>query len=171
MTVADATPLIALARIQRLEWLRELYDQVLIGPLVQAETIDAGRFVRALGVEQIEAAVDDGWLTIARSTDAENDLMQRLTQRSRLHRGEAESIALARVRELPLVVDDKEARSVARAVGVRHLGTVSVLLQAHLRHGLGPDAMEGVLLDLGKTLWLSPSVVAGVLRRARKAQK
>ena len=169
MTVADATPLIALARIQRLELLRELYGQVLIGSVVKAETIDAGRSVRALGVEQIEAAVDAGWLTIAHSTDTEDDLMQRLSQRSRLHQGEAESIALARVRGLPLVVDDKEARSVARAVGVHHVGTVSVLLQAHLRHGLGPDAMEHVLRDLGRTLWLSPSVVAEVLRRARKA--
>ena len=169
MTVADATPLIALARIQRLECLRELYDQVLIGSVVKAETIDAGRSVRAHGVEQIEAAVDAGWLTIANSTEAESDLAQRLTQRSRLHRAEAESIALARVRELPLVVDDKEARSTARAVGVRHVGTVSVLLRAHLRRGLGPDAMESVLLDLGKTLWLSPSVVAAVLRRAREA--
>ena len=171
MTVADATPLIALARIQRLELLREHYDQVLIGSVVKAETIDAGRSVRAQGVEQIEAAVDAGWLTIASSTDAENDLMQRLSQRSRLHQGEAESIALARVRKLPLVVDDKEARSVARAVGVRHVGTVSVLLEAYLRHRLGPDALETVLRDLGRTLWLSPSVVAEILRRARKARR
>ncbi len=169
MTVADATPLIALARMQRLEVLRELYDQVLIGSVVKAETIDAGRSVRALGVEQIDAAVDAGWLAVASPTEAESELAQRLTQRSRLHRGEAESIALAWVRELPLVVDDKEARSTARAVGVRHVGTVSVLLRAHLRHGLGPDAMESVLLDLGKTFWLSPSVVTEVLRRAREA--
>ena len=169
MTVADATPLIALARLQRLGLLRELYDQVLIGPAVKAETIDAGRSVRASGVEQLEAAADAGWLTIASATDAENDLTRRLTQRSRLHEGEAESIALAQVRKLPLVADDKEARSVARAVGVRPVGTVSVLLEANLRNGLGPNAMESVLLDLGKTLWLSPSVVAEVLRRARKA--
>ena len=171
MTVADATPLIALARIHRLELLHELYDHVLIGSVVKAETIDAGRSLRALGVEQIEAAVDAGWLRIASPTDAENDLMQRLSQRSRLHQGEAESIALARVRKLRLVVDDKEARSVAGTLGVRHVGTVSVLLEAHLRSGLGPDALEKALRDLGKTVWLSPSVVAETLRRARKAKR
>jgi predicted nucleic acid-binding protein len=171
VTVADATPLIALARIQRLECLRELYDQVLIGSVVKAETIDAGRSVRAHGVEQIEAAVDAGWLTIASSTEAESDLAQRLTQRSRLHRAEAESIALARVRKLRLVVDDKEARSVAGTVGVQPVGTAFLLLEAHRRRGLGPDALEKTLRDLGRILWLSPSVVAEVLRRARQAQR
>ena len=171
MTVADATPLIALARIHRLELLHDLYDQVLIGSAVRAETIDAGRAVRALGVEQIEGAVDAGWLRIARSTEAENDLMQRLSQRSRLHQSEAESIALARVRKLRLVVDDKEARSVAGTVGVQPVGTAFLLLEAHRRRGLGPDALEKTLRDLGRILWLSPSVVAEVLRRARQAQR
>ena len=117
MTVADATPLIALARIHRLELLHELYDHVLIGSVVKAETIDAGRSLRALGVEQIVA-----------------------------------------VRSL-------------RCRCVNHVGTVSVLLEAHLRRGLGPDALEKALRDLGKTLWLSASVVAETLRRARKAKR
>ena len=171
MTVADAPPMIALARIGRLELLQSLYEQVLIGSVVKAGTIDAGRAVRALGVEQIEAAVDAGWLQIASPTDAEAELAQRLSQRSRLHEGEAESVALAHLRNLPLVADDKEARSVARILGVPLVGTVGVLLQAYLRRSFGLDSLEKSLRDLGGTLWLSPSVVAEILRRARKAKR
>ncbi len=171
MTVADATPLIALARIHRLELLRDLYRQVLIGAVVKAETIDAGGVARPLGVEQLEAAVDAGWLGVATATDTENDLVQRLSRRSRLHRSEAESVALASVRELPLVADDKEARSVAKILGVPLIGTASVLLQAYLRRSFGLDSLEKALRDLGETLWLSPSVVAEILRRARKAKR
>ena len=171
MTAADATPLIALARIGRLDLLQDLYEHVLIGPVVKAETIDAGRAVRVLGVEQIEAAVDAGWLRVADPTDAEADLAQRLSQRSRLHEGEAECIALAHVRKLPLIADDKEARSVAGILGVPLAGTATVLLQAYLRRSFGLDSLEKALRDLGETLWLSPSVVAEIMRRARKAKR
>ena len=171
MTVADATPLIALARIQRLELLRDLYEQVLIGSVVKAETIDAGSAARALGVEQLESAVDAGWLGVATANDIENDLTRRLSRRSRMHRSEAESVALASVRELPLLADDKEARSVARTLGVPLIGTAGVLLQAYMRRSFGLDSLEKALRDLGETMWLSPSVVAEVLRRARKAKR
>lgn len=171
MTVADATPLIALARIHRIELLRDLYEQVLIGAVVEAEAIDAGGAARAHGVEQLEAAVDAGWLAVATATHAENDFAQRLSRRSRLHPGEAESVALARVRELPLVADDKEARNVAKTLGVPLIGTPGVLLQAYLRRSFGLDSLEKALRELGETLWLSPSVVAEILRRARKAKR
>ena len=171
MTVANAAPLIALARIHRLALLQDLYEQVLIGAVVKAETIDAGSAARALGVEELEAAVDAGWLGVATASDNESDLARRLSRRSRLHRGEAESVALARVRELPLVADDKEARSMAKTLGVPLIGTAGVLLQAYMRRSFGLDSLEKALRDLGETIWLSPSVVAEILRRAHKAKR
>ena len=171
MTVADAVPLIALARIQRLELLQDIYERVLICAAVKAETVDAGSTARALGVEQLEAAVDAGWLAVATASDAESDLARRLTRRSRLHQGEAESVALARLRGLSLVADDKEARNVARTFSVPLMGTAGVLLQAYMRRSFGLDSLEGALRDLGETICLSPSVVAEILRRARKAKR
>ena len=109
MIVVDASPLIVLAKLQRLGLLNDLYGEVLMGSVVKAETIDAGRAVHALGVEQLEAAMEDGWLQTVRLTEEERDLMQRLTESSRLDQGEAEAIALASVRGLRLIVDDKEA--------------------------------------------------------------
>ena len=168
MTVADASPLIALSKLQRLGLLRDLYGEVLIGSAVEGETIIAGRAVHALGVEQIEAAVADGWLETTRLSAQEDGLMQNLISHSRLDRGEAESIALAQARDLPLIVDDKEARAVAVVAGVAHVGTVGVLLEAYLRRCLDLDELEVTLLDLSEILWLSPAVVAEVLRLARE---
>ena len=108
MIVADASPLIVFAKVGRLRLLKELYDEVLIGPVVKEETIDAGKVVRALGVEQLEAAMEDGWLQTVRLTSEEQNLLQQLGARSRLDQGETESIALASVRSLHLLVDDKE---------------------------------------------------------------
>ena len=171
MIVADASPLIVLAKLQRLELLNDLYGEVLIGPVVKAETIDTGQAVRAQGVEQLEAALAAGWLQTVHLTAQERGLMQRLTRRSRLDQGEAEAIALASVRDLRLIVDDKEARNVAAVAGVEYVGTAGALLEAHLRQCLDLGELEAILRDLSQILWISPAVVAEVLRLAREANR
>ena len=171
MIVADASPLIVLSKLQRLNLLNHLYGKVLIGPVVKIETIDSGKAIHARGVEQLEAAWEEGWLQTVRLTPGERGLMQRLTRRSHLDRGEAESIALASLRGLRLIVDDKEARGVAAVAGVEHWGTVGALLEAHLRRHLDLGELEATLRDLAQTLWLSPAVVAEALRLGREADR
>lgn len=171
MIVADASPLIVLAKLKRLRLLNDLYGEVLLGPVVKAETIDSGKADHAPGVEQLEAALEAGWLRTVRLTAQERGLMHRLTRRSRLDRGEAESIALANVQGLRLIVDDKEGRNMAAVVGVEHVGTVGVILEAYLRQWLDLGELETTLRDLGRILWLSPDVVAEVLRLAREAKR
>ena len=97
--------------------------------------------------------------------------MQRLARRSRLDQGEAEAIALASVRDLRLIVDDKEARNVAAVAGVEYVGTAGALLEAHLRQCLDLGELEATLRDLSQFLWISPAVVAEVLRLAREANR
>ncbi len=168
MVVADASPLIVLAKLRRLWLLRDLYDAIRIGPVVKAETVDAGRAIRAAGVEQLEAALEDGWLQTVGLTKEEEELRERLARLSRLDRGEAEAIALASGRGARLIADDSEARHVAETVGVEYVGTAGVLLEAHLRRLLTFGELETVLRDLCEVLWLSPAVVAEIMRVARE---
>ncbi|MCY4521295.1 MAG: hypothetical protein OXC13_11025 [Caldilineaceae bacterium] len=170
MILADASPLIVLAKLRRLELLYDLYGEVLIGPVVKAETIDAGNAIRARGVEQLEHALERGWLQMACPTAGERSFMEGLVRRSRLDRGEAEAIAFASTRDLRLIVDDKEARSVAVATGVKIVGTAGVLLEACLGAHLDREELEAVLQDLVQVLWISPAVVAEILRLAREAR-
>ena len=142
---------------------------MLLGPVVKTETIDSGRDVRAEGVEQIEAAVEDGWLGVESLTPEEESLMKRMHRRSGLDGGEPESLALASARGLRLIVDDKEVRQAAKAAGVDHLGTIGALLQAHLRGHVDLQELETAIRDAIRTLWISPSVVLKVLRLAREA--
>ena len=172
MIVTDASPLIVMAKLQRLELLNDLHGDVLIGPVVKRETVDAGRIVSAQGVEQIEAALERGWLRMVSLTaEEESGVMQRLTRSSGLGPGESESIALAGVRRLRLIVDDKQARNVVAAAGIEHVGTAGTLLDAYLRHRIDMDELEIALGDLSQVLWLSPAVVAEVLRLAREATR
>ncbi len=95
MIVADASVLIALAKMRRLDLLHSLYGDVLIGPQVKAETVDAGKRISASGVARIEKALDDGWLQVARLSSKEKRAAYSIVSKGGLDVGEAESLALA----------------------------------------------------------------------------
>lgn len=168
MVILDASVLIALAKIRRLDVLQRVYGSGLIGPVVYQEVVEAGRRVGALGVEQIEHAIDLGWLRVAHPTPAERRLATRLLRASRIHQGEAEALAIAKQRKRPLVVDDKEARSMAGALRLDYVGTAGVLLEALLSGKMTLEELEDAIVDLARVIWLSPEVVASILKMARE---
>jgi hypothetical protein len=55
-------------------------------------------------------------------------------------------------------------------MAVEFMGTAGILLEAFLCGALNFGALEAALEDLSRVIWLSPSVVAEVLRRARGAR-
>lgn len=169
--VVDASVLIVLAKIRRLHLIRTVYRQVIIGPVVHREVVVEGNRVHARGVEQVEQALADGWLRVVRPSTAERTLSQRLLRTTRLDAGEAEALALARRRKLLAILDDKEARHTAVALGVAYLGTAGVLLEAYQRRHLTLAELEDAVQDLTTVLWLSPVVVAAILKRAREEEQ
>ena len=54
---------------------------------------------------------------------------------------------------------------------IEHVGIAGTLLQAYLRRRFDMDELEAALGDLSQVLWLSPAVVAEVLRLAREATR
>ena len=67
-----------------------------------------------------------------------------------------------------MIADDSEARRVAETVGVEYVGTAGVLLEAHVRRRLTLGELETALRKLCEVLWLSPAVVAEIMRLARE---
>jgi predicted nucleic acid-binding protein len=169
--VVDASVLIVLAKLRRIDLLRAVYGTILLGPVVHHEVVTQGQRLHARGVEQVEQALEASSLQVVRPTTGEQKLTVRLLRTTRLDDGEAEALALASRRKLLLVVDDKEARHVAEALGIAYIGTAGVLLEAYLRQHLTLAGLEDVLTDLTKVLWLSPTVVAAVLKKAREAKQ
>ncbi|MBI3940458.1 MAG: hypothetical protein HY315_06455 [Acidobacteria bacterium] len=171
MIIADASVLIALAKMKKLRLLKQLYGEVLIAPVVKAEAVDAGRAISAPGVEQIEKAMDDGWIRLARLSAKEKELARSILTKSRLDEGEAESIALAGSRRLRVIIDDREARAFADVAAARFLGTAAILLQAFIDQHLTFKELEDAVAELSGTIWLAPAVVTEILKAAREAKK
>lgn len=169
MLVPDSTVFIALAKLRKLELLKEL-DIAMMTPAVYEEAVEGGRKINAGEVRDIEAALAEGWIQRRELSQAESNVANEIAHGSPLGRGEAESIALASsIDDGLLVVDDLQARAVARAMGVRHLGTAALLLQAHVRGILTYEELADSLRELTEVIWLSPAVVAEILKTAREA--
>ncbi|MBI4544490.1 MAG: hypothetical protein HY703_04785 [Gemmatimonadetes bacterium] len=168
MVVGDASPLIVLAKTDRLELLRALYGQVLVGPRVREEVVERGMSPDPTGTRRVAEAMTAGWIREVEPGAAERELIHQLVEETRLGGGEAEALCLASHRKLLVIVDDKAARIVADRMGLQYLGTVGVILEAYVRRHLDREALEEVVRDLTGVLWLSPEVVAAVLTRAKE---
>jgi len=82
--------------------------------------------------------------------------------------GEAESIGVAVSRRIWLAADDLEARATAKAYGAKVIGTAGILLQGRFSNKMTLGELEVSILDLSGILWISPSVITEVLRRAKE---
>ena len=171
MIIADASVLIALAKMRRLDLLKALYGDVLIGPQVKAETVDAGKRISAPGVERIEKALDDGWLQVARLSSKEKSTAYSIVSKGGVDAGEAESLALASSRTLVVILDDRAARSFAEVMGVTFLGTAGMLFHAFVKKHLTLAELEDAVEALSQTIWLAPAVVADILKKAREVDR
>lgn len=118
VVVADAGPLIALARIGQLELLRALYARVVVPHAVWREaTVDGGP--TAAGASTIVAAT---WIDRVAAPSLE-------PATAGLGDGESEAISVAAqmLPDVELLCDDKPARNRARALSIPVVGTLAIL--------------------------------------------
>ena len=114
--VSNASPLISLARIGRLNLLHELYGQLLIPEAVWREVVVDG--AGEPGAEEVAAAP---WIRACAVTNT--PLIAALRQE--LDAGEAEAITLALEAEAELLLmDERVGRETARHLGVRRIGVI-----------------------------------------------
>ncbi len=105
----DSTCLIALERIGHLEILPALFEHVLIPPAVAREF-----------------GISFPWLRV----ESVSDQTLIVALKMMIDDGEAEAIALAQDQKCRIILDDRQARSVGRNMGLRVIGTVGILILA-----------------------------------------
>lgn len=154
--VVNATPIIALALLDRIPLLQLLYGTVLMPPAVQAEVMAGG--ARHIGVTELQHA---SWIKLTPLQDPRRaDLL------SDLDRGEAEVIALAQEINANLVIiDERLARRHAKRLGLPLTGTLGMLLKAKQKNLI--RSVSPLIEILQKNgIRLSEAVVAEALRLA-----
>jgi len=139
--VSDTSSLCYLALIGRESLLAELYGEVVIPPAVAGELAHG-----AVSLPVLRHVLDAPWLVVCSLNHQERaDMLA-----AEVDRGEAEAIALfEELKADLLLLDDKEGRQLAERLGVKLVGLLGVLVEAH-HAGLLPDTMKSVLDELAQ---------------------
>ena len=140
LVVSDTSPILNLAIIGRLDLLRTQFVEVLIPPTVLAELKPDTEFP---GANIVRQALQDQWL---RPVGIKDDrLIQAL--RLELDQGEAEAIALSlELKAEYVLMDEREGREIAKAMGLAPIGILGVLLRAKRESSL--DSVEQAMVAL-----------------------
>jgi predicted nucleic acid-binding protein len=153
VVVADASPLIALQRIEQLGLLQALFEEVYVPPAVAREVaprLTLPPWIRERALQQ----------PIAREV-----------LRASLGTGESEAISLAlELHADRLIVDERAGRRVAEALGLRVAGVMGLLVLSKQR-GLIPAVRPLLDMLLRTGFRADPELVEGILRRAGEAAK
>lgn len=165
---SNTSPIIALAKIGRLRLLKELYGTVIISPFVKYECVDRGKELGADDALEIEGAIKDGWIKISQFGIKQTKDVQRLVEETRIGLGEAEALTIARAKGMLVILDDKEARALAKSWGLELTSTIMILYEAFVKNIICYDELVEDLAKLARVMWISTDVITDVIKRARE---
>lgn len=146
-TLADTTVLNNFAQIQRTDLLRSAWPD-LAAPTAVWNELNLG--VRC----GLVSDCDWSWLKILDLTEQEQAQAEEIGQD--LGAGEAACIAAAVSRNLLLLSDDWDARSLARSLGIEVPGTLGVLDRLVSKQALGLDEADFFLAEMVRRGFCSP---------------
>ena len=155
--VANSSILIALSTIKQLELLPQRFPKgILIPQAVWREVVETGK--GQPGATEVSTSM---WISVR---EVKNESLVHLL-RIELDEGEAEAIALCLEQHTnEILLDEKDARRVARRTGLSVLGTVGILIWAK-RAGLITNLQEQLdMLQKEGQFRLSQSVYKEALR-------
>ena len=143
--ISDTSCLIALQNLNRLDLLKDLYQEIIITKEVQNE----------FGEEL------PPWIKIssAKNVNLRSDLEKRLDK------GEASSIILAQ--ETPnstLIIDEIKGRKIAKSLNIDIIGTIGILIIAHKR-GLAEDVLNIIYKLIENGFRISDDLLSNLVER------
>lgn len=128
LIVADAGPLIALAKLNRLDLPSSFFREIIVPAAVAAEwTSDPSR----ADARRIQAAISGGPFRVV--TVPESPRLRAIGRA--LDAGEAQALVLAEQLGAPVLMDERKGRIESRRRGIRVIGTGALLVAAK-RKGL-----------------------------------
>ncbi len=129
MVISDAGPLIALARINQLDLLPNLFGRICVTSLVADEVLSGSEFADTSTLVQ---AMNQPWLQTISLTDDQINACAYWVNLHQIDLGEASAMVLAqRQSEMPLLImDDFRGRQAALHAKLALIGTTGLLLLA-----------------------------------------
>jgi len=160
--VSNATPLIYLAKIGRIDLLQKVFGEVFIPEEVKIEVVDKGKQLGEKDSYIIERAITDGWLKVLNAQLVEVPI--------KLEPGELAVLSLAKsLRLRDVLIDEVSARTAARLLNLKPRGTIFILLKALEKKKIDLNEFLEALNELIKNGFrLKEEVYVEAVRESRK---
>ena len=155
--VSNTGPLIALAKVDRLDILKRLFDRVEIHPAVHRELFASRK--------PESPRLDEAMTHFVQTAPSLVIPAEVQTATAHLGEGEQQAIALALDRRALLLMDDHAGRTAARRLGVVATGSIGVLIRAKER-GLVAQVLPLLQEIRGRGYWLSDELLTEAARLA-----
>ena len=154
MIVADAGPLIAFARIGRLDLLQRVVKEIAIPAAVYEELVIKGK--GRPGAAEVERST---WV----HRKAVTDRAALASFPADLHLGEREAIVLAQELNAQLLIDERRGRKSATERGLEVLGLLRILAEAK-RRGIVDQVKLVLEAVLTSGYWIDEDLIAPFLK-------
>lgn len=160
--VSNATPLIYLAKVGKIDFLKKVFGEVFIPEEVKIEVVDRGKLLEERDAYVIEKAIVEGWLKVLTTEIVEVPI--------KLESGEVAVLSLAKKLGLrEVLLDEVSAREAARLLDLTPRGTVFVLLKALEKKEIDLNGFLEVLNQLIRHGFrLKEEVYVEAVREARR---
>lgn len=169
--VSNLSPLIYLAKIGRLNLIKNVYGQIWIPEAVFNETVTQGKILKITDASIIQQAVGK-WILKERIS-SETDLKYAfLDENNKIGLGENQALKLCKQLNADIfVVDDKEARRVSRILEIKPIGTCGILVQAHRKSLISTNEAEQVLDNLIRAKFrIDSTLYSSIIKKLRKTR-
>lgn len=171
-TVSNTSPLIWLAKIGKLNLLKELFGEVVISEESYKEAVEKGLEEGFSDALVIKDAYEQRWIKVKTLNKNQTAVCEKIMQHSfELHNGEVQAIVLTREagKDALLLMDDSSGRAFAEAWGLKVKGVLYIIIAA-LRNELldKAEAKETVLTLVKKGFRIEPKVLARFLEEIEK---
>ncbi len=156
--ISDTTPIISLIKINRIDLLEQLFQEVFIPEAVYNELTTNSIFANETEIVKN--------CTFIKTMSVQNHKSVTLLQAvSGLDDGESEAIILAdELKPSALIIDERKGRKVAQQLGLNITGTIGILLQAYSEGKITKDEVKLYLDNLKKNnIRLSDSLIQQTL--------
>jgi predicted nucleic acid-binding protein len=160
--VSNSTPLVYLAKVNKLDLLKSLFNEVFIPQEVKNEVVDKGKMLGKKDAYLVEKAIIEGWLKVL-TTDTVPVSIE-------LDPGEIAALSLAKKLELKeVLIDETSARAAARLLDLTPRGTLFILLKALQKEEIDQEEFLEILNQLlNQGFRLKEEVYIEALKEAKK---
>ena len=137
--IADSSTLITLLDTNNFSLLFELFEEIIISDAVYSEITQ--KFYHK---EKIDSYISSKRLKL--SSVKHNEMYEMLIKR--LDKGESESIALAKKLKLPLIIDERKGRKIAKSLEIKIIGFVGIILKLLDKKIISKDRAKEIVKEV-----------------------